>query len=283
MMVASEKLRLQWNDFTENVTSSFRELREDKEFTDVTLACEDGQLVEAHKVVLASSSPVFMEILKKSRHPHPLIYMRGLRSEHLLSILDFLYQGEANVLQDNLDSFLALAEELRLKVLTGSSADEKEALDKKTPQSKRVPQQKDIGQRKLEPLLNLNFEKPSSQDSFDKTVALTKDKICVDLEDLDQQIRSMITKSDLTTGTGQGKMATCNICGKQGPYFNMPNHVEAKHITGLSHACDICGKLSRSRKHYTCTSNIFMIIANYFFCWTRESVRVHKFKDHKAA
>ena len=28
------------------------DLREDKEFTDVTLACEDGQQVEAHKVVL---------------------------------------------------------------------------------------------------------------------------------------------------------------------------------------------------------------------------------------
>ena len=32
----------------------------------------------------------------------------------------FLYIGEANVLQENLDSFLALAEELRLKGLTGT-------------------------------------------------------------------------------------------------------------------------------------------------------------------
>ena len=45
--------------------------------------------------------------------------MRGLRSEDLLAIMDFLYCGEANVLQENLDAFLALAEELRLKGLTG--------------------------------------------------------------------------------------------------------------------------------------------------------------------
>ena len=89
MMVASEKLCLQWNDFQKNITSSFRELREDREITDVTLACEDGEQIEAHKVVLVSSSPFFMELLKKNKHPHPLVYMRGLMSEDLVAIVDF--------------------------------------------------------------------------------------------------------------------------------------------------------------------------------------------------
>ena len=48
---------MQWNDFKENAISSFEDLRQDKDFTDVTLACEDGQQVEAHKVVLVASSP----------------------------------------------------------------------------------------------------------------------------------------------------------------------------------------------------------------------------------
>ena len=87
-MSASEKLCLQWNDFKDNVSSSFGGLREDKDLTDVTLACEDGQHVEAHKVILAASSPFFKEILKRNKHPHPLIYMRGLKSEDLLAIID---------------------------------------------------------------------------------------------------------------------------------------------------------------------------------------------------
>ena len=74
----SEKLYLQWNDFKQNISSSFGELREDKDLTDVTLACEDGKQVEAHKVVLAASSPFFKDILKRNKHPYPLIYMRGL-------------------------------------------------------------------------------------------------------------------------------------------------------------------------------------------------------------
>ena len=115
----SEKLCLQWNDFKENVNNAFGRLRDDKEFTDVTLACEDGQQVEVHKVILASSSPFFEKILQRNKHPHPLIYLRGFKSEDLVAILDFLYFGKANVYQENLDSFLAIAEELKLKGLSG--------------------------------------------------------------------------------------------------------------------------------------------------------------------
>merc|ERR1712129_511663 len=61
---------------------------------------------------------------RRNKHPHPLIYMRGLKSEDLVAMIDFLYFGETNVYQENLDSFLAVAGELQLKGLTGSGADE---------------------------------------------------------------------------------------------------------------------------------------------------------------
>ena len=67
----SEKLCLKWNDFQENVNAAFGNLREDTEFSDVTLACEDGQQLEAHKVILAASSPFFQNLLKRNKHPHP--------------------------------------------------------------------------------------------------------------------------------------------------------------------------------------------------------------------
>ena len=67
--IMSDKLLLKWNDFQENVNTSFANLKEDKEFADVTLVCEDDQQVEAHKVILAASSPFFENILKKNRHP----------------------------------------------------------------------------------------------------------------------------------------------------------------------------------------------------------------------
>ena len=49
----SEKLCLQWNDFKDNAIGAFASLRDDTDFADVPLACEDDQQVEAHKVILA--------------------------------------------------------------------------------------------------------------------------------------------------------------------------------------------------------------------------------------
>ena len=49
---------LRWNDFQTNMVSSFKHLRDEKSFTDVTLAC-DGQTCKAHKMVLSACSPYF--------------------------------------------------------------------------------------------------------------------------------------------------------------------------------------------------------------------------------
>merc|ERR1712129_245768 len=140
----SEKLCLKWKDFQGNVNTAFGILRDDRDFSDVTLACEDGQQVEAHKVILAACSPFFQTLLRKNKHPHPLIYMRGVRSEDLVAIVDFLYYGEANVYQDNIDAFLALAEELNLKGLTeNKNSEQTEESMPFTPdqKSEKKPQQ----------------------------------------------------------------------------------------------------------------------------------------------
>ena len=140
----SEKLCLQWNDFKENVNSAFGKLRNDKELTDVTLVCEDGQQMRAHKVILVSSSPFFEKILQKSKHPHPLIYLKGFQSKYFASILDFVYFGEANVYQEDLDPFLAIAEEIKLKGRTGQSSSDVLEEQEKPGQSEPAMISKDL-------------------------------------------------------------------------------------------------------------------------------------------
>ena len=63
-----------------------------QEYCDVTLACDDGSLIEAHKVILSAGSQLFREILKKSKHPSPFIYLKGISKANLDNILDFLLQ-----------------------------------------------------------------------------------------------------------------------------------------------------------------------------------------------
>ena len=121
----SEKLCVQWNDFKDNIFTAIGRLRDDKDFSDVTLACDDGKQLFAHRLVLAASSPFFQEIFK-NKHAHSIIYMRGVKSDDLKDVVDFLYFGEANLYQENLDSFLALADELQLKGLKGRSYPDQE-------------------------------------------------------------------------------------------------------------------------------------------------------------
>ena len=144
----SEKLCLSWNDFGGNFKTAFEELRRDKDFCDVTLACEDGQQFEAHKVILVTSSPFFHNLFKMHRHPHPMIYLRGMKSASLSAIIDFLYCGEASVFQEDLESFLALAEELKLKSLMGQTdAKEDQFQESYASYEAKEPRQSDIFKR----------------------------------------------------------------------------------------------------------------------------------------
>jgi len=118
-MSFGEKVCLKWQDFSVNLPSVFSELRTVGEFSDVTLACEDGR-VEAHRLVLSSASPVFRMILQQTNHPHPLVYMRGVEVATLEAVLDYIYTGEANLLENDLPTFLKHAEELNLKGLGGT-------------------------------------------------------------------------------------------------------------------------------------------------------------------
>ena len=95
-MSSSEKFSLKWNDFKDNVSSAFQDLRHDINFSDVTLVGEGKQHITAHKVVLAIASPFFREMLSNSKNSHPFIYMRGISDKYLTAIVNFIYYGEVN-------------------------------------------------------------------------------------------------------------------------------------------------------------------------------------------
>jgi len=128
--MSSEKFSLRWNDFETNINEAFRELRDGKDFFDVTLVCDDEQ-IQAHKVVLGACSPFFRTMLRRNTHQHPLIYLRGVKFSDLQSVLNFMYQGEVNIAQEELNSFLAVAEDLRVKGLTQKETDSEKYESKK--------------------------------------------------------------------------------------------------------------------------------------------------------
>ena len=142
-MVSSEKFCLKWNDFESNITSAFRDLKDEKDFFDVTIACGDDQ-VQAHKVILSACSPFFKNLLRRNQHPHPLLYLKGITFSGIQSVLNFMYYGEANIAQEDLNTFLSVAEELKVKGLTqnpnqqSSSSKPTQSTPKIKPQSNSI-------------------------------------------------------------------------------------------------------------------------------------------------
>ena len=75
---------LRWNDFAENVSGAFKDLRAESDFFDVTLACSDSgaRTLPAHKVILSACSnffkTTFRQQMNANKHPNPYIYLRGV-------------------------------------------------------------------------------------------------------------------------------------------------------------------------------------------------------------
>ena len=237
-----DKLRLQCNDFRENISSAFQDLRQDKDFTDITLACEDGQQVETHKMVLIASSPFFLSLLKRNKHTQTLVYMRGVKFEDLEAMMDFFYLGEANVFEENLESFLTLAEELQLKELQGNQANKgTEDIPKKTELATitKIPKNERkviVSSENMTPTL----QKSESGPSLGNTVAPTLHQES-DLEKLDQKVKSMIDRSTWAFSEKDKRRAKiCRVCGKVGTQTMLINHIESNHINGPSILCTVC-------------------------------------------
>jgi len=247
----TEKLCLKWNDFQENTNNAFGSMRNDVDFSDVTLACEDGEQVEAHKVILAASSPFFYTLLRKNKHPHPLIYMRGVKSEDLVSIIDFLYYGEANVYHESIDAFLAIAEELKLKGLTGNDSKEKTEETFQSPATNKSKPVKSKMQHKTENFKTYNSYEQSLEatEQVETAVAVQRLDICqvniTEKQELDDKVKSMMTKSqNIKNGR---KADICTVCGKEGMGKDIMDHIEANHLEGVSLPCTYCEKTFRSR------------------------------------
>ena len=105
---------MNWGDFQKNMVKSYIKWRRDAEFTDVTLVSGDGTLHKAHQIILSSGSGVFMNILQNSKHPQPLIFLKGMKDQNLEAILDYIYFGEVTIPQDNIREFLSEAQEYKL-------------------------------------------------------------------------------------------------------------------------------------------------------------------------
>uniref|UniRef100_A0A4Y0API9 BTB domain-containing protein n=1 Tax=Anopheles funestus TaxID=62324 RepID=A0A4Y0API9_ANOFN len=123
-MADDEQFSLCWNNFNSNLSAGFHESLQRGDLVDVTLAAE-GQLVQAHRLVLSVCSPYFRKMFNQMpKNQHAFVFLKDVTHAALQDLIQFMYCGEVNVKQDALPAFISTAEALQIKGLTetGDSA-----------------------------------------------------------------------------------------------------------------------------------------------------------------
>ena len=241
-----DKFNLKWNDFWASVSQTFSSLRKEKELCDVTLVSDDEVQVPAHKLILSASSSFFKSIFKNNTHPHTLIYLSGVDSTNLEFLLDYIYQGEVQIFQEQLDAFIDVAEKFKVSGLI-STENEKSNMKNNFQDldyTKILMKEDDSDNE------NLNVERRMKAYNAENCKVV----YTVDSEtelDIKSKVKELIVKND-----GQ---YTCKACGKLvKDSRNMRKHAET-HIDGISYECNICDKRFR----------------------TKDSFKSHNYKNHR--
>ena len=237
----SEKFCLKWNDFHSNVSKSFSILRNEDYLHDVTIVSDDNEQVTAHKLVLSTCSEYFKGIFKKNKHSNLLLCLEGLSSKDVRNMMDYMYNGELQIFQDDLDRFLNVAQRLKLEgLIADPNADQKEEINVKVTEPLNYKETK----------VQVNFTNRSSRtkikpETHEEVIAKVDTDISQDLE-VDEQIEQNIIKNI-------DGIYSCQICGKNSgkKISHIKNHIET-HLEGLSFNCPMCEKTFRSRHALAC-------------------------------
>ena len=226
-----EKFNLKWNEFQSSASKSFSTLRRENMLLDVTLVTEDEVQFQAHKLILSASSQFFKNIFKKPHQTGTLmLYLSGVHSTQLKLVMDYIYEGEVEVNQGDLNSFLNISEKLRIEGLIGGGQPKEETEEFSSENSATndleviIPQVEGSHQR-------YTWTGRYSKSSLDATV--------------NEQIGKIVFKSD--------DVWNCRECGKTTKTSSdIRRHAEL-HIEGLSFNCPLCQQSFQSRtklKHH---------------------------------
>ena len=203
----SEKFSLKWNDFQQTVSNSFGILKKEQDFFDVTLVSDDEVHLSSHKLVLSACSEFFKSILKKTSNPHPLIYLSGISSRNLNFIMDYIYHGEVEIYQEQLDDFLEVAQKLKIAGLNSDQKQEAEVSKENFVTTDHATFTKEQEFNHQNPKSENKFAEQSYKHPNLSNTAIQKvsfPAIDMDTAELDEKIKEMI---NFVNG-----VFTCKIC-----------------------------------------------------------------------
>ncbi|XP_003738191.2 transcriptional repressor CTCFL [Galendromus occidentalis] len=119
-MAAEDVVVMRWPLHSGELLQNLCAMRDRGEMNDVTLITPDGS-VEAHRVILAASSELLRDMLKRSPAFVPCsLVLRDITEAQLNLVLDFVYKGELAVLKTQLNDLARACDYLQIKTCLSS-------------------------------------------------------------------------------------------------------------------------------------------------------------------
>ena len=238
-------MQLTNSGFYENQSRYYNELLESQEMSDVTLAC-DGYEVGVHKTIISASSQFFREVIRKSKHVNPYIYIKGVSKETVETLIKFIYLGEATARTDNLENLVDAGNELKIFGImedplatqnSGSNKKEKKkksSVDKKNDTVHSEQNDTDLSDNSAADFVKIEqYELEEEDESKDESARLLK------------EIKKRIT---VHTDDSGNEIHMCNVCNREFSNLRYTKlHIET-HLEGFSHKCKFCDVVKRTKK-----------------------------------
>ena len=246
-MTTHEKYSLTWQSFQSHVENFLKDLFSSTHFTDVTLVSEDMQRVKAHKNVLSVCSPVFKELLLLDEtNNQSIIFLKGVQSQELEAILQFIYLGQTTLQEERVSQFLETASSLRIKGLSQNDAQQK-SFCSSTPH----PKTSGLNYTTKHQTKDFFSDQSSNQQKQIKPEAVMEsyEPLQCGYCELKYQTKSGLTThikavhNILQSSNPAGEIHKCDQCGFQTQNFtSLRRHVLAKH-ENIKHECHQCNNV----------------------------------------
>eukprot|EP00092_Neocalanus_flemingeri_P093501 GFUD01118846.1.p1 GENE.GFUD01118846.1~~GFUD01118846.1.p1 ORF type:complete len:232 (-),score=64.25 GFUD01118846.1:83-778(-) len=210
-------LNLTWNEFEKGASNTFKELLGETDFVDVTLVSDDLKQIKAHKVILSACSSIFKKMLQQNPQQQPIIYLTGVAYKEMQSMVNFMYLGQTEVDQDDLNHFMEVAAKFDVKGLS---------------QEKQLSEVTTVD----------HLEEKTARDQWTSSEG---DILQIDNTEIDSLYHNSVVNYDNVTEKpnlvkSEDNAYYCEQCNyKSEDASNMRRHNKAKH-EGIKFPCDHC-------------------------------------------